>query len=208
MVNQESIYKYAISHSSTPSDICFKLQQETKKRETLSQMLIGDLEASFLGFLVRYGNVKRILEIGTFTGFSALSMAEQLPDDGEIFTIDVERRDWAREICSKSLSSKKIKYLLGKGLEEMGKLSGKFDLIFIDADKSNYPAYFEKSLDILNDNGCIIIDNVIWDGKVLKDNGDNSTKAIKSTNEMIASNADLYATLLPIRDGVFLVQKR
>lgn len=208
---EPSIEEYAISMSTQPSKTCMALEDRTRAVEPMSQMLIGRLEASFLGILIRSLNAKRILEIGTFTGYSALAMAENLPIDGEVHTIDIQSKPYTREICQDSPHFSKVKLHIGPALEVIPKISGNFDLVFIDADKENYTNYFNLVENRLQPRGLVVVDNVLWSGKVLKSdqelNDDTASLAIKKFNNMIFARTDLYKTLLPIRDGIYLISK-
>lgn len=206
----DEILHYSISKSTTPSALAAELEEFTRQNVEMSQMLIGKLEASFLRFLVKSLGVTTVLEIGTFTGYSALCMAEALPDNGEIHTIDVNDQtvSIAKSFWEKSPDNKKIHSYLGTGLEVIDSFKDKkFDLVFIDADKENYLNYLKKCLQLLSHRGVIVLDNVLWSGKVLTDNSDKSTVAIREVNDFIAKESNLEATLLPVRDGMFLVRK-
>lgn len=211
MIYRQDIIEYAIKNSTTPSTLCEELDQETKDTEESAQMVIGKLEASFLGFLLRSINAKRVLEFGTFTGYSALAMAESLPEDGELTTLDINPKtvEKGKKYWEKSPHGKKITSLIGSALESIQKIKGPIDMAFIDADKENYSFYLEESLKLLSPNGIIVVDNVLWSGKVLEsDPKESSTKAIKEFNESVKNRKDLYATFLPIRDGIFLIRKK
>ena len=208
---EPQIEKYAIGHCTQPGSLCEALETHTRSIEQMSQMLIGKLEASFLGQLIRIMNAKRILEIGTFTGYSALAMAENLPEDGELHTIDIQKKECTNSFWQQSPHGKKIKDYLGKGLDVIPTIPGKFDLVFIDADKENYSNYFDLVENRLNTKGLIVVDNVLWSGNVLKTEaelaGDSSSLAIKLFNQKIQARTDLYKTMVPIRDGIFLISK-
>jgi caffeoyl-CoA O-methyltransferase len=216
MLVDEKINQYCIEHSSQPSSICDEIESYTKANVYSPQMLIGKLESSLLGFLIHTAKVKRILEVGTYTGYSALAMAEQLPQDGELITIDInsETNKIARSFWEKSPHSSKITSIMGKALDEIPKLQGQFDLVFLDADKRNYTNYFNLTIDRLSPNGMIIIDNCLWSGNVIKEEKDipekarKSTVGIKEVNDLVASRDDLYLSMLPIRDGMFLIRKK
>lgn len=209
------IEEYCLSKSTVPSGDCLKIEEHTKAYVHGANMLIGKMEASFLGFLLRSINAKRVLELGTFTGYSALAMAENLPSDGEVITIDVNEKtvELAKKFWSEAACGSKIKSVLGTGLEVIPTLVGVFDLAFIDADKRNYLPYLKLILPRLSENGIIVIDNVLWSGRVLpeaeKDQEEEhrNTKFIREVNDFIASEKNLYGTLLPIRDGMFLIKK-
>jgi caffeoyl-CoA O-methyltransferase len=205
------IEKYCIDMSSKPSSLCEELADFTRKNVSQSQMLIGPLEAAVLGFLIRTGGYRRVLEIGTFTGYSALTMAENLPDEGEIITLDInpETTEVAKRFWARSEFGSKIKCILGAALESFQKIDGDFDLIFIDADKEPYPHYLEWALDHLRDHGSIVIDNTLWSGEVLNPAAQGSTKSIQRVNQMAKelSNRGYYICFLPVRDGMLLIRK-
>lgn len=204
----EKIENYSILKSSRPSKNADVIEDFTKKNVPMSQMLTGKMEASVLGFLIRATNAKKVLEIGTYTGYSALCMAENLPKNGVVYTFDIDEKTTAlaKKFWAKSPHGKKIKSILSPAKEGLLKIKGKFDFIFIDADKVNYLDYFKICLNKLTPNGIIAIDNVLWSGKVL-DPKDKETKAICALNDYISSKKGFYKTLLPIRDGIFLVKK-
>lgn len=212
----KKIEDYCLSKSNLPSQYCLALENHTRANISGAQMLIGKMEASFLGFLLRSINAKRVLELGTYTGYSALAMAENLPSDGEVITLDINQStiEVAKNFWGKSPDGKKIKSILGQAIEVIPTLSGEFDLVFIDADKRNYIDYLKMTLPKLSNKGMIVIDNVLWSGKVLPDaeldksvHYDSNTEFIRKVNDFIAESKDLYGTLLPIRDGMFLIKK-
>ncbi len=173
-------------------------------------MLIGELEASFLRFLLRLNDAKRVLEIGCYTGYSALAMAEVLPKEGELITLDIDpvNTKIAQDFWKKSPDGKKIKLMLGPALESIQKLKGQFDFVFIDADKINYLAYLKAVLPRLTENGMVAVDNCLWGGEVTEKSSDEQTKALQAFNEYVKKNPNLESTLVPIRDGIFLIQKK
>jgi caffeoyl-CoA O-methyltransferase len=206
----EKIENYCVQHSSRPSSLCQEVGRYTQENHPLGRMVCGDLVASFLGFMIRTKNVVNILEIGTFTGYSALAMAESLPKNGKVITIDKNKKinNYAKENWDKSEHGKKIEALFGDAKNVLETIDEKFDLIFIDADKKSYPHYLKKSLEMLSPNGMIIIDNVLWSGKVTDDSeSDETTTVLKEFNNSIANDKSLYTTILPIRDGLYLIQK-
>lgn len=215
-ITDKKIEEYCISKSNLPSNDCLKIEEYTRANVHGAGMLIGKMEASFIGFLLRSINAKRVLELGTYTGYSALTMAENLPDDGEIITLDInaETVNLAEKFWREALHGHKIKSMLGSALEVIPTLEGQFDFVFIDADKRNYIDYLKLTVPKLSRNGMIVIDNVLWSGKVLPDteldlseHRDRNTEFIRAVNDFIAESKDLYGTLMPIRDGMFLVQK-
>lgn len=216
-ITDPKIEEYCISKSNIPSNDCLALEEFTRSNIHGATMLIGKMEASFLGFLLRSIKAKRVLELGTYTGYSALAMAENLPSDGELITVDINKEtvDVAQEFWNKSKNGYKIKSIIGPALNVIETLEGKFDFVFIDNDKRNYIEYLKLCLPMLTDSGMIVIDNVLWKGKVLPDaqldmdtHRDRTTEFIRDVNNFIAESEDLYGTLMPIRDGMFLIQKK
>lgn len=211
-----TLEKYCIDHSTRPSVINEELFRKTHETQEMPQMLIGEMEASFLGFMVRAVGATRILEIGTFTGYSALSMARELPDNGELITLDInpESVAMAKEYWAKASWGHKIKSVLGQALETIPKMDGEFDLVFIDADKENYKNYLDLVLPRLSDKGMVIVDNVLWSGRVVEgskyddqESPSTSTLALRKFNDYVHSRDDLYVTMLPVRDGLFLIKR-
>jgi caffeoyl-CoA O-methyltransferase len=205
----QKIEDYAIAKSEETGSLLQELVDETHRRTELPQMLTGPIEGRFLKLMVQVINAKRVLEIGTFTGYSALSLAEGLPDDGELLTceIDPDNIAIAKSYFARTPHGKKITILEGPGLESIKKVKGPIDLCFIDADKENYLNYYEAVLPLLRTGGVILVDNVLWSGKVL-DPKDESDKAIVKLNERVASDNRVDKVLLPIRDGIFFIRKK
>ena len=202
----QEIEDYSIQHTSKLPGYLTDLMELTKTTRDDSMMLSGPIEGTFLQLLVICTRAKRILEIGTFTGFSAQMMAAALPKDGQIITCDIdsETAEIANEYFLKSEHGFKIDQKLGPALETMASLESGFDIIFIDDDKENYSSYYERSLELLSDRGMIVIDNVLWGGRVLNPQ-DDTDKAIASLNERIKNDSRIKHVMLPIRDGVMLV---
>lgn len=207
----EEIEAYAESHSIPESPVCRALREETQRTMPYPQMLVGPLEGAFLKMLVRLVGARRVLEIGTFTGYSALCFAEALPDDGSVLTCEVDERSatMARRYFARTPAGKKIEIRMGPALDTMRDLAGSFDVIFIDADKQNYVNYYRRALDLIAPQGVILIDNVLWDGDVLKQPPpDEKTAAIQELNRLVASDPRVAAVLVTIRDGVMVVKKK
>ena len=201
---------YAEAHSWPESDVCRRLREETYRTMESPQMIVGPLEGAFLKMMTRIAGARRILEIGTFTGYSALCFAEALPGDGIVTTceIDEQAASMARRYFAQSPHGKKIHLRLGPALDTLRSLTPPFDLVFIDADKVNYLRYYRRALDLISVNGLILIDNVLWSGEVLDAHTrEASTAAIQELNRMIASDDGVNAVLVTIRDGLFLVRK-
>ncbi len=207
------IEQYSLNHSHHPSALAQELYDYTCKNVTMSQMLIGPMVASFLQTLIRMNKMTNILEVGTFTGYSALAMAEAMPKDGRVITLDVNEENVAvaKSFWEKSPVKEKIVSHLGDAKETIKKLKEegkKFDLIFLDADKESNPHYLEMGLSMLSERGLVIIDNSLRDGKVLKESSSPSIESTKKLNEMVSKNLDLQSTLLPLRDGLLMVTKK
>lgn len=216
-ITDKKIEEYCISKSNIPSSDCQGIEEYTRANVHGAGMLIGKMEASFIGFLLRSIKAKRVLELGTFTGYSALTMAENLPENGEVITVDINKEtvDLALGFWAKSAHGHKIKSKMGSGLDIIPTLTGKFDFVFIDADKRNYIDYLKLTVPMLSENGIIVIDNVLWSGQVLpgsestgNDLRDRNTDFIRLVNDYVAESTDLYGTLMPVRDGMFLIQKK
>lgn len=203
------IEAYAEAHSFPESDICRRLREETYRKMDYPQMVVGPLEGAFLKVMAMSVGARRVLEIGTFTGYSALCFAESLPDDGQVITCDIdpESTAMAKQYWAQSPHGSKIHLRLAPALETVQTVSGPFDLIFIDADKANYVKYFQRALDLVADHGVILIDNVLWNGDVLKlPAPDTNTATIQELNRMVHAEPRVSAVLLTIRDGIFLIK--
>lgn len=205
----EPVEAYAEAHTTPPDPLLAELAGETRATMSAPQMLTGTIEGRFLELLVHASGAKRILEIGTFTGYSALSMAAALPEDGRIDTLDIEPRhaEVAQRYFDRSPHGSKITLHLGPALESIGKLEGEFDLVFVDADKGGYDAYYEAVLPRLSARGLIAIDNTLWSGRVL-DPQDEDTRKIAALNDKLAADERVVAVQLTVRDGVTLVRRR
>ncbi len=205
------IEAYAQAHSMPESDVVRALREETQRTMEYAQMLVGPLEGAFLKMMTQLVGATRVLEIGMFTGYSALCFAEALPADGRVITCEVNESSAAlgRKHFAKSPHGRKIEIRLGTALDTMRELSGPFDVVFIDADKVNYSNYYRRALDLLSPTGVILIDNVLWDGDVLKQPPpDEKTAAIQELNRTVANDPGVTAVLVTIRDGVLVVRKK
>jgi caffeoyl-CoA O-methyltransferase len=174
------------------------------------RMVVGPLEGAFLKMMAQMVQAKQVLEVGTFTGYSALCFAEALPDEGRVITCDIDEQSvaLAKTYWAKSPYGGKIEVRLGPAIETLDTLSGPFDLIFVDADKMNYLKYYRRALELMGPRGVILIDNVLWSGDVLKSKDvDSSTAAIQELNRIIAADQGVKAVLVTIRDGIFVVRK-
>jgi len=202
---------YAEAHSLSESEVCRRLREETYRTMDCPQMVVGPLEGAFLKVMAMSVGARRVLEIGTFTGYSALCFAESLPEGGQVLTCDIDPDSTAlaKRYWFQSAHGSKIHLRLAPALETMGQLSGPFDLIFIDADKTNYVNYYRRALDLISDRGIILIDNVLWNGDVLKSPApDSSTAAIQELNRVVHADPRVSAVLVTIRDGIFVIKPR
>jgi caffeoyl-CoA O-methyltransferase len=205
----ERVEEYASEHTTELLDLFDRLAAETREKTTAPQMMVGRIEGGFLAALVRISGAKRILELGTFTGYSSIAMATALQPDGRIVTCDVDpdATAIARRYMDESGHGDKIEIRLGPALETIETLDGPFDIVFIDADKPSYRAYYEAVLPLLAEDGVIIADNVLWSGRVAEEGGDESTQAIKDFNEHVRTDDRVVFVMLTVRDGMTLIQK-
>ena len=208
---ETEIESYCISKSSLPSKHCEAIFKYTQKYVPMSQMLIGPFEASLLGFLMKQSNARKILEIGCFTGYSALAMAERLPKEGTLVTLEINKESAAiaERFWKESPHGHKIKLILGEASDSLKRLKTSFDFVFIDADKENYIHYLDQILPLLSPQGIIAADNCLWGGEVLNHRTqDQVAKAIIAFNNYVSKRRDLEFILIPIRDGIFLIRKK
>ncbi|QDE99677.1 O-methyltransferase [Myxococcus xanthus] len=203
------IEAYADAHTTAPAPLFDELRDVTYARMSSPNMQVGSVEGTFLRMLIALTGARRVLEIGTFTGYSALMMAEALPDDGALITCDInpEATDVARAFFLRSPHGRKIDLRMGPALDTLKTLQGPFDLAFIDADKPSYAAYWDAVLPLLRPGGLIIADNVLWSGRVLQPEGP-SDHAIVDFNAKVAADPRVEHVLLTVRDGMMLARKR
>jgi caffeoyl-CoA O-methyltransferase len=204
----EPIEEYARAHTAAESSLLQELAHETRHKMKRAEMLIGQVEGALLRLLVEVSQARRILEIGTFTGYSALTMAEALPPDGRVLTCDVdpEATTLARRFWARSAHGSKIELHLGPALEVVGDLEGPFDLVFIDADKANYIAYWELCVPKVRTGGLLVIDNTLKDGRVLAPESP-ADHAVVAFNAHARADNRVEAVILTVRDGVTLARK-
>ncbi len=207
----KALDEYCAAHTSPPSALLAELETWTRRERNDAQMLTGHVEGALLAWLVHLTGARRALEIGTFTGYSALAMAEALPADGSLVTCDnnAARAGIARSFFDRSPHGKKIKLRLGPALETLAALpaDAMFDFVFIDADKENYPNYYEAVLPRLTVGGLLVADNVLWSGRVLKPESP-ADRAIVAFNERVRADARVEKLMLPVRDGILLARKK
>jgi predicted O-methyltransferase YrrM len=202
------VEEYAEEHTTPDGEFFERLAQETRAKTTAPQMMVGRLEGRFLGSLVRMLRARRVLELGTFTGYSSISMALALPAGGRVITCDVneETTAIARRYADEAGVADRIEFRLGPGLETIAQLDGPFELVFIDADKPNYVNYYEATLPLLAEGGLIVVDNTLWSGKVAdKSENDENTNAIRALNDHVLEDPRVENVLLTVRDGMNLV---
>lgn len=200
---------YALLHSSPESALFKKLARATRAKTAFPQMQVGHLEGSFLRLLLRIAKARRVLEIGAFTGYSALAMAEGLPSGSRVITCDIDpvATQIARAHWSKSPHGKKIELRLGPALETIRRLKGSFDAVFIDADKENYIRYWQLCVPKVRRGGILLADNTLWSGRVLRPK-DRTDHAIAAFNRTVAADRRVEAVMLTIRDGLTLAVRR
>ena len=204
----EVVERFAHDHTDPESDLFRRLQEETYATMQSPQMQVGRIEGRFLKMLVRLTGARRILEIGMFTGYSALMMAEGLPDDGRLITCDVNPKaeEVARRYFAESPHGHKIEIRMGPALETIATLKDPLDMVFIDADKTNYLNYYEACLPLLRPGGLIAADNVLWSGKVVQPE-DDDTRAIVAFDERVQADTRVENVCLTVRDGIMLAWK-
>lgn len=208
----ENLDNYVIAHSEDEPELLQQLTRETYQKILQPRMLSGHYQGRVLSMISKLVHPKNILEIGTYTGYSALCLAEGMQENGELHTIDINEElvDFQRKYFDKSEYGSKIFQHLGDALDIIPKLNTTFDLVFIDADKENYSNYFEIIIDKLNSGGIILSDNVLWSGKVLETSfkkEDTSTPALIAYNKMLKEDTRVETVVLPIRDGLTISRK-
>jgi predicted O-methyltransferase YrrM len=207
----EDLDAYVVAHSENEPELLEALTRETYQKILQPRMLSGHYQGRILSMISKLVRPKCILEIGTYTGYSALCLAEGLQEDGQLHTIDTNEElvDFQRKYFDASPYGAQIHQHLGPALNIIPQLSYTFDLIFIDADKVNYPNYFNCIIDRLNPEGIILSDNVLWSGKILEDvkTDDFATKALLEYNSLLKEDPRIETVLLPIRDGLTISRK-
>ena len=203
----EDLQRYAEQHTSPESDLLKKINRDTYAHVLMPRMLSGHLQGRVLSMISHLLKPQRILEIGTYTGYSALCLAEGLSPGGKMVTIDINEELEKKVRDHFAESQDKIEYKIGNALDIIPTLNEIFDLVFIDADKSNYINYFDLVIDKVRPGGFILADNVLWSGKVLNKNPDNDTKSIIAFNHKIQHDSRVENVLLPIRDGIMMIRK-
>lgn len=206
----EELREYVESHTTAETDLLKRINRETFSKILKPQMLSGHLQGRVLSMLSKMIKPSKILEIGTFTGYSAICLAEGLTNEGKLITIDIneELEDMVRGYFREAGLETIIDYRIGNALDIIPELNDQFELVFIDADKVNYSRYYDLVIDKILPGSYIIIDNVLWSGKVVDENeSDKDTVAIREFNDMVEKESRVDNVLLPIRDGLMILRR-
>ena len=203
----KKIEDYALAHSQAESEVLKKINRDTNANVLMPRMLSGHMQGNVLSMFSKMIQPKQILEIGTYTGYSGICLAQGLQEAGKLHTIDINEE---LEFIKDAGLTNKINYYIGNALNIIPTINEIFDLVFIDADKMNYSAYYDLVFEKVRSGGFIIADNVLWSGKVLEDTVkmDKETKNINAFNKKIHNDVRVEHTLLPIRDGLMIVRKK
>jgi caffeoyl-CoA O-methyltransferase len=209
-IASDEIQAYAEAHTTPPTELQRRLAEETRQTLRSPQMLTGTVEGRLLEFLVFALRPQRVLELGTYSGYSSLSMAAELPPGGHIDTCEVDETHAAvaRRYLDEAGVGDRVTIHLGPALETIERLEGDYDLIFIDADKVNYPAYYEALVPRLSPNGIMVLDNTLWSGRVAEPDDSPETQMFVELNARIAADPRVVALILTVRDGLTLVRRR
>ena len=208
----DDVEAYAAAHTTPPAEHLRALADETRATLSSPQMLTGDIEGRFLEFLVFLAQPRLVLEIGTYSGYSALSMAGALAPDARIVTCELldEHADVAERHIAAAGESERISVRRGPALSTIAALAGPFDLVFVDADKAGYLGYYEAVLPKLSERGLIVVDNVLWSGRVAQSPSDEdteSTTALRAFNDHVVADPRAVSVVLTVRDGIMLVRR-
>lgn len=206
----EDMQQLLLHYCEPEAELLQRIDRETNLKVLMPRMLSGHYQGRVLSMLSKMVSPSRILEIGTYTGYATLCLAEGLTDKGIIYTLDIneELEEMVRGYFAESPYNEKIKYILGDATETIPTLNETFDLVFIDADKKNNGRYYDLIFDSLRPGGLVIVDNVLWSGKVLDSNPDKDTKIITSFNDKILADNRVEKLILPVRDGLFIIRKK
>lgn len=208
-LHTQDMENYCVDHTTEESDLLKQITRHTHLHVLMPQMLSGHLQGAFLKMISCMIRPQRILEIGTYTGYTAICLAEGLKDDGLLYTLDInaELSDANQAFFEQSGHGTKIKMLTGDAKQILPTLQEQWDLVFIDADKKAYAHYFDQVIDHVRPGGFIIADNVLWSGKVLSEKKDSDTESIDSFNKKIQQDPRVENMLLPLRDGLLIMRK-
>lgn len=205
----EDLLHYSEHHTTPESPLLQKINRDTHAKVLMPRMLSGHLQGRVLSMISKMFRPRLILEIGTYTGYSAICLAEGLAPDGKLITLDKneELEERVRKYFDEAGLSSRIQYRIGDATRIVPELEGPFDLVFIDADKENYSRYYDMVIDKVREGGIILADNVLWSGKVLQAKQDKDTRAIVEFNKKIHEDTRVENVLLPIRDGILMIRK-
>lgn len=209
MISEE--LQHLLLHYCEPEDKLLQhIDRETNLKVLMPRMLSGHYQGRVLSMLSKMISPKRILEVGTFTGYATLCLAEGLTEEGIIYTLDInaELEDMVRENFAKSPLNSKINYIIGDAQKSLKNINETFDLVFIDADKKNNGTYYDLIFEQVRPGGLIIVDNVLWSGKVVNNAQDKDTKNISSFNDKINEDIRVEKLILPVRDGLIVIRKK
>lgn len=203
------VQRYAEQHTSQENELLQRINRDTHAQVLKSRMLSGHLQGRLLAMISTMIRPSNILEIGTYTGYSALCLAEGLTENGKLVTLDIneELESRVRSYFAASPLGHKIDYRIGDARQIIPQLNDVFDLVFIDADKENYGLYFDLTIDKVRPGGYILVDNVLWSGKVLAEKQDKDTRAMQNFNRKIHDDQRVENILLPVRDGIMMIRK-
>lgn len=207
---EEDLQHVLLKYCEPESELLQRIDRETNLKVLMPRMISGHYQGRVLSMLSKMINPQRILEIGTFTGYATLCLAEGLAEDGRLFTLDIniELEDLVRKNFADSPYNDKINYILGDAAETLNQLDEVFDLVFIDADKKNNGTYYDMVFDKIRPGGLIIVDNVLWSGKIVRNEQDKDTKNISTFNDKVATDDRVEKLILPVRDGLFIIRKK
>ena len=207
------VHAYLVAHGTPPDDVLLALQEDTRAIGPIAMMQIAPEQGALLTVLNRLLGAKRVIEVGTFTGYSAICFARALPEDGELLCCDLSE-EWtalARKYWKKAGVADRIELRLAPAAETLASLTddGTWDLVFIDADKGGYATYYEEALRLLKPGGAILVDNVLWSGRVVDPEAtDEQTEAIRAFNTMVAADERVDRAMIPLSDGLTILRKR
>jgi caffeoyl-CoA O-methyltransferase len=205
----EDLLHYSEQHTTQESPLLKAINRDTHAKVLMPRMLSGHLQGRVLAMISKLIQPKLILEIGTYTGYSAICLAEGLAPEGKLITIDIneELEDKVKKYFDEAGLASRVQYRIGDATKIVPTLEGPFDLVFIDADKANYSRYYDMVIDKVREGGIILADNVLWSGKVLQAKQDKDTRAIVEFNKKIQQDGRVENVLLPIRDGILMIRK-
>jgi caffeoyl-CoA O-methyltransferase len=204
------IEKYIEAHTTDESDVLQQLNRKTQTDVLMPQMLSGKVQGQFLKFISQMLQPERVLEIGTFTGYAAICLAEGLTENGKLFTIDIneELEAIVKTHVEKAGLQNKIIQIIGNAAQEIQQLDETFDLVFIDADKQNYGLYFDLVIDKVRTGGIILADNVLWSGKIINEQKDKDTQKLAEFNDKVQQDNRVENVIVSIRDGIMMIRKK